>query len=249
MFIVKLGGSVITDKSEYFSFREETTRKIIRTLAVMDEPMVLVHGAGSFGHIKAKEFGLPGKISNRSLRGFSIVHNDVMALNQRIMNELIAAGFNAVSVPPVSTFSSRSNYSAMDRLVENGITAVSHGDCYLSGDSVNIVSGDRIVRELAERYRPTQVIFLSDVDGIYNRNPKEFEDATLISSLEDVVEFSETADDVTGGMEGKLGEMKSIARYCDGVYLINGNYPERIGSIGSSDFVGTAIRYQRTRKK
>lgn len=243
MFIVKLGGSVITDKSQYLSFRQETAEKIIDVIAGLHEPLIIVHGAGSFGHIKAKEYGLPGKVSPRTLKGFSVVHNDVMRLNLKIMDELISAGFDAVSVPPASTFSSRSSYRAIDRLLEKGLTAVSHGDCFLAGDSVKIVSGDTIVRELAAKYRPSRVIFLSDVNGIYNRNPKEFEDATLISSLEDDIEFSETTDDVTGGMKTKLREMKSVARYCGGVYLVNGNNPERIRDIGSKGFIGTAIRY------
>lgn len=248
MLIVKLGGSVITDKSSYLSFREETTRKIIGVLAGIGDQLVVVHGAGSFGHIKAKEYGLPGKLSEKTLKGFSVVHQDVMRLNLKIMDMLIAAGLNAITVSPAGTFSSSSNYRQIGRLIDRGLTVVSHGDCFLSGNLVKIVSGDTIVRDLAAKYNPSKVIFLSDVDGVYNRNPKLHEDAALISSLEDDIEFSGTVDDVTGGMEGKLKEMKQIAKYCEGVYLINGNNPERIREIGKDSFIGTAIRYQKNRQ-
>lgn len=245
MLIVKLGGSVITDKSSYRSFRKDVTGKVIEVLAGLDEQLILVHGAGSFGHIKAKEYGLPGKVNRKTLTGFAVVHQDVMRLNLMIMDMLLSAGMDAITVSPASTFSSRSSYTQLSRLADNGFTVVSHGDCYLSGNYVRIVSGDRIVKDLAAKYKPSKVIFLSDVDGVYNRNPKLHADAALISSLEDDIEFSGTVDDVTGGMEGKLSEMKKIAKYSNGVYLINGNNPERIRDIGKKSFIGTAIRYQK----
>ncbi len=245
MLIVKLGGSVVTDKSKYLAFREDATRKIVEVLADSGEQLIVVHGAGSFGHIKAKEYGLPGKKTPRTLEGFSVVHRDVMRLNLMVTDELISAGLKPFTVSPSATFTGRRNYRQLYRIVSEGLTAVSHGDCYIAGEEVKIVSGDDIVKDLAVKYRPSKVVFLSDVDGIYTKNPKLHGDAAMISSLEDDIEFSGTVDDVTGGMEGKLRQMKSIAKYSGGVYLINGNNPERIRDIGKNGFIGTAIRYRK----
>lgn len=245
MLIVKLGGSVITDKSRYLAFRDEATRKIIEILSEIDEDKIIVHGGGSFGHIKAKEYGIPGKVDAGRLEGFSIVHGDMAKLNLRVTDMLISAGIKAVSVPPAATFTDRKNYRQIRYLAENGMTPVSHGDAYITRRMVRIISGDTIVRDLAKAYRPSKVVFFSDVDGVYNRNPKTHDDAALISSLEDDIEFSDMSDDVTGGMKAKLRTMKQTASFSGGVYLINGNHPERLMEIGKKGFIGTMIKMQK----
>lgn len=78
--IVKLGGSSITEKGKLETLNHEALRWIAETLAqVIDSSycfhstdsslddtlpkcsFILVHGAGSFGHLFAKQYGLHGK--------------------------------------------------------------------------------------------------------------------------------------------------------------------------------------------
>lgn len=241
MLIVKLGGSIITDKTEYLHFRKVETDRIMRELKKIDDQIIIIHGAGSFGHIKAKEYGLPGSVNERTLQGFSLVHNDVMHLNHLVMESVISAGFNAISIPPAVAYNEDMDYAKVEKFISRGLTVVSHGDCYILENEIGIISGDTIVKDLAKMYSPEQVIFFSDVDGIYDRNPKETGEAKLIRSLDDSMEFSVTVDDVTGGMKRKLDEMREIAKYSGGVYLINGRFPERLKDIGTEAFIGTEI--------
>ena len=39
-------------------FNEKIVENIVKTLKVMNKQMIIIHGGGSFGHIKSKEFGL-----------------------------------------------------------------------------------------------------------------------------------------------------------------------------------------------
>ena len=50
MIIVKLGGSIITNKEKPLSARRKTIDKISKNLKKINEPMVIVHGGGSYGH-------------------------------------------------------------------------------------------------------------------------------------------------------------------------------------------------------
>ncbi len=50
LILIKLGGSVLTDKSIPFSFDQETTKRLSREIKVSEEDIVVVHGGGSFGH-------------------------------------------------------------------------------------------------------------------------------------------------------------------------------------------------------
>ena len=60
MIAIKLGGSFITDKSNYRTFRKYETERALKGIIKFGEPFVLVHGAGSFGHILCRQSGFPG---------------------------------------------------------------------------------------------------------------------------------------------------------------------------------------------
>ena len=49
MILIKLGGSVITDKSQYKKFDREQAERLCREIAESGVPVIIVHGAGSFG--------------------------------------------------------------------------------------------------------------------------------------------------------------------------------------------------------
>ncbi len=241
MLIIKVGGSVITDKSRYLAFRNPVMDRIAEVLSHIREQMIIVHGAGSFGHLKAKEFDLPGRISERTLHGMNIVHTDVIRLNNEVLQRLRSHGLNVSSLTPFSLFNGRRNYSLMRRLISLGVNTVSHGDVYLTRESVNIISGDTIVRDLARLFRPRRVVFMSDVDGVYDRDPKKIRNAHLLRTVSGHVTVDGVNNDVTGGMRGKLNAMFEISRYAGETVLMNGFHPERLNQIGTESFIGTII--------
>ena len=104
MIIIKLGGSIITDKSEYRKFNEKIVENIVKILKVMNKQMIIIHGGGSFGHIKSKEFGLPGPVSERTIEGMNIVHNDMVELNLKISRVFQDNNIYNISLPVTSAF-------------------------------------------------------------------------------------------------------------------------------------------------
>lgn len=58
MKIIKFGGSAITYKSDFESINEDALQRLCRELATVTGRYVLVHGAGSFGHYQAKQYGV-----------------------------------------------------------------------------------------------------------------------------------------------------------------------------------------------
>jgi isopentenyl phosphate kinase len=82
--IVKLGGSSITEKGQYETVNDQALKWVAQTLASTTDSefvfhsnglstisrgdtanakcsFIVVHGAGSFGHMSAKQYGLQGK--------------------------------------------------------------------------------------------------------------------------------------------------------------------------------------------
>ncbi|MBU0623767.1 MAG: kinase, partial [Candidatus Thermoplasmatota archaeon] len=90
MILVKLGGSVITDKSKLRTFRSSSCSRLARELRPARSGLTLVHGAGSYGHIEAKKHGLQnGLKTNAQLRHVASVQRDVRELNLRVLETLI----------------------------------------------------------------------------------------------------------------------------------------------------------------
>ena len=68
MLIIKLGGSVITDKTKKQTFKKEVMGNLATQIKKADKQIIIVHGAGSFGHVLAKEFDIHIEIDSAGSR-------------------------------------------------------------------------------------------------------------------------------------------------------------------------------------
>ncbi len=241
MFIIKLGGSVITDKSIVNCFRKEIFNRLANEIKKADKTTIIVHGAGSFGHILAKKFNLNNGLKNKDqLHGFCLTHAMVQKLNSLVLDSLHNNGVSAVSIPPHSILMlsnkkiKRFDYNIFKDYIEIGFTPVTFGDIVLDVKlGFSICSGDLLVNLLAKYFHPERVIFVIDEDGLYTSNPKINKNAKLIEniSLDKLIDLSTTLDshaDVTGGMAGKISSIKNLAELGIESVLLNGNKPDRL---------------------
>ena len=67
--VLKIGGSILTDKSRELSSRPDEIARVAQEISSCPEDLVLVHGAGSFGHMPAKKYGLPERIQPTGIEG------------------------------------------------------------------------------------------------------------------------------------------------------------------------------------
>jgi len=241
MFVVKLGGSVITDKSKKSFFKKEIMNKLSLEIKKAKQDIIIVHGAGSFGHILAKEYMLnEGHKNKAQLKGFSLTHAMVQKLNSLVLNSLHEKGISAVSIPPHVIVKLNNHkpvkmdYNIYKEYLEMGFIPVTFGDVVLDDKlGFSICSGDLLIQMLAEHFKPKQVIFVLDEDGLYTSNPKidknaEFIEKSTIDELENLTVFSNTYADVTRGMKGKIETIKNIANLGIDIVLLNGNIDNRL---------------------
>src|SRR5881628_1073517 len=89
MLLVKLGGSVLTDKTRLRTARRAAIRRLASELAAVRQSLVVVHGAGSFGHILAHRHKLnQGGVSVTKRIAASRVQQDVKDLDGLVVNAL-----------------------------------------------------------------------------------------------------------------------------------------------------------------
>jgi len=249
MILIKLGGSVITDKSEYRKFNEEQTSRLCKELAASGKNVMVVHGAGSFGHVIAKKYALQKGLEDFSqIPAVVQVQYDVRELSQMVVKELLKAGLPAVSVPPGSCFVMDNgkliadNDEAIKALAHIGVMPVLFGDVVTDrSKGFGICSGDQAMEVLARIFRPDKIVFVSDVDGLFTADPKTDKDAKLIEDVThenlDSISSELAVADVTGGIRGKIEEMLRMCEYTGECALINGTVPGRLQSFLKGEHV------------
>jgi isopentenyl phosphate kinase len=241
MFIIKLGGSVITNKAKECCFRQEIMDQLAAELKHANSEVILVHGAGSFGHILAKKYELNNGLKRKKqIEGFALTQTMVQRLNTLVLASLHNHDLPAVSLPPHAILSlsnhkpSQVDYTVFQKYLDLGFMPVSFGDVALDKKlGFSICSGDLLVQLLAEKFKPEKVIFVLDEDGLYTANPKTDKNATFIekATVKDLEKLStrvNTHADVTKGMEGKLHTIRQIARGGVDTILLNGNIHNRL---------------------
>jgi isopentenyl phosphate kinase len=244
LIVVKLGGSAITDKRRPCSARKAVISRLARELAPHAGDVIIVHGAGSFGHIGAAKYGLKrGLSTKRSTLGAAVVQREVRQLNNIVMEALHEAGVPAVSMPPsiLIRFASGSitdyDLGPFREALARGLVPVTFGDVVMDFDQgVAICSGDVLVKLLVSEFKAEAAVFASDVDGVYDSDPKKNPGAKLIEEIDALrpIMFKSgksKVKDVTGAMAGKLESALDIATLGADAYIVNGTKRGRLASI------------------
>ena len=228
--IVKLGGSVITHKDE--SRPEVNSANLERLCDEIGDALedthfslIVVHGAGPFGHVPAKKYALSeGLKSKDQIMGFSETHHAMGELNHKVVETLRNKGIPAVAFQP-SAGGLLQNGELVEfpihvvrKFLTAGLVPVSYGDVLIDiKRGCGILSGDHLVPYLAESMRVQRVILVADVPGIFDRDPKKDPDAKIIKvlgrkKLREIKEIGTAKGiDVTGGMKRKLDELLHLA--------------------------------------
>jgi len=241
MNIIKIGGSIITDKTKENTFNQKTMDNLSGQIKKSNKKTILIHGAGSFGHILAKKYDLnDGYNRYEQIKGFSLTHEKVQRLNSLVLESLQKYNLPVVSISPHSVVKlnnhklGKIDYKIFEEYLQKDFIPVTFGDVVLDKKlGFSICSGDLLVMALAEYFKPEKVIFVMDEDGLYTSNPKMDKDAEFIretnrKELEDLTTTLDKHADVTGGMYGKIQIIKKISKQKIDTFLVNGNKPDRL---------------------
>ena len=243
MILIKLGGSVITDKSQYRKFNKERVSRLCSEIKHSGQRVLVVHGAGSFGHVLSKKYNLQdGFGSDEQIPAVAEVQYDVRDLSQMVVREMLDVGIPAVSIAPGSCFVMENgkliatDTEAIKRLYDLGIMPVTFGDVVADRiKGFGICSGDQLMEILAELFDVHKVVFVSDIDGLYNADPKSDKKARMFGSVDAEtlknIKSESNIDDVTGGIRSKMEAMLRMSNAdCDCV-LLNGTIEGRLGAL------------------
>jgi len=215
--ILKLGGSVITDKQADCAVNRGQLAAIASAIAgARAGGIVVIHGAGSCGHPEAKHYHLDKGAKPGETEGIVVTHRAVSSLNSAVVDSLREKGVTAVGIHPLHVgiadngrligFETRH----LEKMLALGMVPVIHGDVVMDlSRGACIVSGDQLVSYLAVALKIGRVGLATDVPGVLDG------DAVVPSITKKTVTALRIGNsrhtDVTGGMRGKIDELLGLA--------------------------------------
>ena len=237
--LIKLGGSLITDKRRAKSFRRGPVQAIARQLLELraqqpDSRIVLGHGSGSFGHYEARKHNtIRGLRSPEDRMGFARVGAVASELSQLVLYELLAAGLPALRFPPSAMQIARERALAQLDIrplllaLDKQFLPLVNGDVALDETlGGTIISTEALFAQLVKPLRAKTIILLGNGDGVLDRDGHVIPriTATNIKHYEFALGAADGYD-VTGGMQQKVRDMLALAQAHEdlNIYIANGN--------------------------
>ncbi|NVM30101.1 MAG: isopentenyl phosphate kinase family protein [Candidatus Helarchaeota archaeon] len=256
LILLKIGGSIITEKdvSEPKINAENLERicgEIAEAYKTNGFKLVIIHGAGSFGHPIVKRTGIHEGIT-RPDQVLSFATTQVL---QNILNSEVCQTLQKFDLPAIPVQPSASaimdkkrlislNHELIKALLELSLIPVLFGvPAFDKSQKCSILSGDQIIVYLAKKLQPQKLVFITNVDGILDKNGGLIEKITR-ENFESVKNsfYEASYDDVTGSMAGKISELQNISGVTS--YIVNGNKSGLINSILKGNKVrGTKIEF------
>jgi isopentenyl phosphate kinase len=260
LILIKLGGSVITDKSREYFAREENIVRLAKEIKLalknFKGKIIVGHGAGSFAHTPAHKYKTKeGLVGKDSLFGMSVTEEAARLLDQIVVKKLINEKIPVYAFSPGSFLisdakvCSKSYFDPIKKALEIGVVPVVYGDVVIDRKiGFTIFSTEKILsilaREFLKEYK-IKIIYVADVDGVYDDRGITIPEITSknFKSLKPSI-VGASGVDVTGGMLHKVEEALVLAKETGiKTLIINGTKTDSLKkAILGKEVTGTLIK-------
>ncbi|MHA1945607.1 MAG: isopentenyl phosphate kinase [Candidatus Hodarchaeales archaeon] len=274
--ILKIGGSSISNKMLLYKALKTKSTEDIKAVLTLDysiieqiaaeigalfkggmKNMIILTGVGSPGHFTVLRYGLHKGFSGDVSQHIGLLDAQIAVnrLRQSLLEAFFKNGMPVVQVYASSIYESdkmriiRGDTSNFERFLKIGVIPVISGDMVPDKTmGYSVLSGDQILLDLVKKFRPKKIILGSDVDGLFDSDPKFNPNAQLIpevngSEIEEIIQQLEGGD-ASGQMKGKLIEVKHLLELgFKDIILLNINKPGVLNQ-ALNDNTGRFTRFQ-----
>ncbi len=233
LIFLKLGGSLLTDKTVAEALRAETLHRLAAEIAAARaaDPqlrLVLGHGSGSFGHVAAARHGTRAGVNGPAQwAGFAEVADAAARLNRHVIAALLAAGVPAVGLPPSASASVTNGQirdlaiTPVESALVAGLVPVVFGDvAFDAARGGTIVSTEEVMDYLAARLRPAWFLLAGETEGVLDGAGEVIPLITAITLPAFLPALGGSrGTDVTGGMAAKVATMVALVEANPGLNI------------------------------
>jgi glutamate 5-kinase len=211
--VVKIGTSSLTSEEGRFNreLTEDTARQVAELRKLGKTVIIVSSGAIGIGVEELKMTTRPREIPLRQAAA---------AVGQNILMQEWMAAFRKYDIKVAQilltyeAFSSRMTYlnlrNSISSLLEAGVVPIINENDPICVHEIEATFGDndKLSAMVASKVEAELLILLSDIDGLYNKNPKKNEDAQLLSTIEKITSEIESFGGSPSSMKG-VGGMRT----------------------------------------
>jgi len=130
-------------------------------------------------------------------------------------------------------------------LVDEGVIPIINENDTVSVEEIKIGDNDTLAAQSAILWSADLLVLFSDIDGLYDKNPKEFPDAQLLELVQDIdavrknVSVGSVSNFGTGGIATKLDAAQRACSYGIAAIIANGGRPRCLEALANGSQKGT----------
>ena len=130
-------------------------------------------------------------------------------------------------------------------LLDEGVVPIINENDTVCVDEIKIGDNDILAAKATVLWNADLLLILSDIDGIYDKSPKEYDDANLICMVDNIGELEKnicigkSSSFGTGGIETKIRAAKIVNEYGIPLLIANGKKPDIIYKLMDGSETGT----------
>ncbi len=254
--VIKVGSSTLTHATGKLNLRRiELIAKTLSDLKNTGKEVILVSsGAVSAGIAKSSLGHRPYSLEEKQAMA-SIGQSELMKIYDRFFSDY---GHKVAQIlmtrdvidNPVRRCAAENTFNTLLRM--GCIPIVNENDAVSTDELTKFGGNDILSAHVANLCKADILINLSDVDGLYESDPRQDPDAKFIErveSIDDILDFAGGAgtDRGTGGMEAKLTAAKMVTENGIPMFIMNGRDPEILYKLLDGEHVGTYFTAKKRR--
>lgn len=245
--VVKVGTSTLTHATGHLNLRR--IERLVQVLSDMQnsgiQTILVSSGAVSAGMAKLG-FGKPASTEEKQAMA-AVGQSELMKLYDRMFSDYGHTVAQILMTKDVLTQPSRraAAENTFNRLLEMRCIPIVNENDSVSTDELTKFGGNDILSAYVAQLCNADVLLnLSDVDGLYDSDPRSNPDARLIPRVDNIDEIFSSAggagtDRGTGGMVAKLRAAKLVVDRGIPMFILNGHEPEILYTLLDGGHVGT----------
>jgi len=249
--VIKVGSSSLTYANGKPNYRKfEKLAMVICDLKNSGHEIVLVSSgavAVGMGRLGLKE----RPIDTKGKQAVAAVGQcDLMSIYDRFFSEYGCVTAQILLNRDVVNFEDlkQNVTNTIETLLEMGVVPIINENDSVSVEELLLGDNDNLSAIVAKLSKSDSLVIMTDIDGLYDSNPRDNVDARLIAVVEDVTdEMMQSAEGSgtlrgTGGMKTKLEAAKYAMSHGIDVVIMSGERPQKIYDLIDGRSVGTLFK-------
>ena len=154
-----------------------------------------------------------------------------------------------ITSPDIEDRKRKQNFhNTLERLLELGALPIINENDTVSTDEIEIGDNDTLSAIVTANINADLLVLLSDIDGLYDKDPHKYSDAKLISEVEEITEDiiklggGKGSSLGTGGMATKLKAAVIATEAGCEMVIANGANPAKLYDIVEGKSIGTKFK-------